>query len=640
MTGLVSARRHWSDWLLLACIVSLTVYLVLRAIDVSITHDEAFTFLHYVVRPIRYTLDVVYTNNHLLNSLLTRISVKLFGTSELALRLPNLIFAVLYFFFTAKLFKVLTNSKWLPFAGLVGLAFNPFLLDFFALSRGYGISLALLVMSLYFQYRSFSELKSIRFESIALLCTALACTANYTLINYFLLHLVVVVPQAAFKLRKLRGEKRIYLKQGILFVVLCAGTSLFTRNAIAGILHLNELGNFNFGGTDGLWSTTIVSLASSCSMFLALSYWWMHLTIAIPAALMLAAGIIISAGIIRQRNLEPGNLFLLFLTYVISGCFLGLIAQHLLFHMPYPIDRTVIYFVPLFGCLAYSLAARTGKGRVMFRLLMIAYFLPVVLTQFLSFNLSRTILWPADENMKTIAGQTFRVARESQIHDRPLLVAMQYELFIPMSYYVYCSHSNLVQPMNHLDATWPSVADILVDDVNMSMLFDSTTFTAKWESGFKKIYLRNDSAHEKSTLVGQFDFEQNAVEKRKTLPGYQSAYGDWLDPDQGYSKTIRDTINEPYSNDTKYLIRFMIRTDELPLDAQAVLCFSRDSGNIMWRAWEIGAYVTKENTWQEVTIVAFSDVPILIGDRVISYVFCDTKNRTALDNLQLIRVTK
>jgi hypothetical protein len=309
--------------------------------------------------------------------------------------------------------------------------------------------------------------------------------------------------------------------------------------------------------------------------------------------------------------------------------------------MPYPIDRTVIYFLPLFGILGFCLAARTGKFVSAFRIAMIAYFLPIVAAQVMTFNLTRTVLWPADENMKQVTDMTLQAAKESGITNRPVLVAMNYEFFVPMSYYLYCSHTNLVQPMSSLEMIWPGMTDLVVDDDGMSILYDSTTFKEVLRAGKKVIYQRNDSTHnEKAVWIREENFENNLQDQRKTLPGYQSASGDWIYREQGYSKAIRDTLREPYATDTKYLISFMIKTDHLPLDARAVICFTRDSGNVVWKSWELASYVTQCNTWQQVTIVGYADVPIQLGDRLESYVFCDTDNKTVIDNLRLTRLTK
>jgi len=67
---------------------------VARAATQSITIDEADTYLQWVDRPGQLWAQI--SNNHILNSLLMRLSTWLFGLSEITVRLPALVGAALY----------------------------------------------------------------------------------------------------------------------------------------------------------------------------------------------------------------------------------------------------------------------------------------------------------------------------------------------------------------------------------------------------------------------------------------------------------------------------------------------------------------------------------------------------------------
>ena len=84
----------------------LWVYLWLRAYYIPFTHDEVATFFHYInsERFIPFVNAHWYANNHVLNTVLSFLTYKLFGASELSLRLPNLLFFPVFFFFASKLF--------------------------------------------------------------------------------------------------------------------------------------------------------------------------------------------------------------------------------------------------------------------------------------------------------------------------------------------------------------------------------------------------------------------------------------------------------------------------------------------------------------------------------------------------------
>jgi len=82
----------------------LYVYIILRAILVPMAHDEVATFFHFVhtghFLPHQAIQDA---NNHLLNSFLTWIFYTITGSPlPLTLRLSNLIFFPLFFYFLFK----------------------------------------------------------------------------------------------------------------------------------------------------------------------------------------------------------------------------------------------------------------------------------------------------------------------------------------------------------------------------------------------------------------------------------------------------------------------------------------------------------------------------------------------------------
>jgi hypothetical protein len=62
-----------------------------RARTQAITIDEAYTYNLYVSGPLLNTVRLYNANNHVLYSVLCRISGRVFGQSELAARLPSLV---------------------------------------------------------------------------------------------------------------------------------------------------------------------------------------------------------------------------------------------------------------------------------------------------------------------------------------------------------------------------------------------------------------------------------------------------------------------------------------------------------------------------------------------------------------------
>lgn len=84
----------------LLIVLILFIYVILRAINISFSHDESLTFT--IFEGNRKWLKTA--NNHWLNTILAYISSRIFGYSELSLRLPNIISFPIFSYYCFKLF--------------------------------------------------------------------------------------------------------------------------------------------------------------------------------------------------------------------------------------------------------------------------------------------------------------------------------------------------------------------------------------------------------------------------------------------------------------------------------------------------------------------------------------------------------
>jgi len=163
-------------------------YVIVRAVQLSLTHDESATtdLVSVSLADIMFASSQFKTaNNHILHSILMKWSVLLFGWKEWAIRLPNLLSFVLYFLAAAWYVNRLTQNYFLRLVAVFILCSVPYLLDFFSLARGYGManafSLAALVSIIYFFH--YQE-KKILFFTFSL--AALAVYSNFTWLNVYL----------------------------------------------------------------------------------------------------------------------------------------------------------------------------------------------------------------------------------------------------------------------------------------------------------------------------------------------------------------------------------------------------------------------------------------------------------------------
>ncbi len=163
-------------------------YLFRRAALLSITHDESGT-TDLVTVPV---WDIMFSpkqfqtaNNHILNSLLMKASVSLFGYKEWAVRLPNVLSFVLYFSSAAVLMHRLTGNLLLRLGGVLILCSAHYLLDFFSLARGYGLANAFGMAALVLLLLFFDDKKN-KWLYASFISAALACYANFTWMNLYL----------------------------------------------------------------------------------------------------------------------------------------------------------------------------------------------------------------------------------------------------------------------------------------------------------------------------------------------------------------------------------------------------------------------------------------------------------------------
>jgi uncharacterized membrane protein len=130
--------------ILLAGLFAVCVY---RAATQSLVRDEALTFRLYIAGPIEAIFRSYDPNHHFLNTLLMRASTAIFGDSELALRLPALAGAALYFVSVYRPSLAAFGETALFPLAVALMSLNPFTLDFMVAARGYGMALALMIFA-------------------------------------------------------------------------------------------------------------------------------------------------------------------------------------------------------------------------------------------------------------------------------------------------------------------------------------------------------------------------------------------------------------------------------------------------------------------------------------------------------------
>jgi hypothetical protein len=387
-------------------LAALWIVCVYRAATQSIVHDEALTYQLYLAGPAGRMFQVFDANHHFLNTLLMYVCVSLFGASELSMRIPALAGAALYF---AAIYRIsrYTFGTGVPFLLSIALAtLNPFVLDFMVAARGYGMALGLWMwaLALLLPYVEDPKLRTARRLAEAAVALALSVVANLI----FALPAAVLAGMTIWLLRrpnspppdkeiKKKHKKRVAEDPSLaIYFALPIGAIAILFLMISPLASATS-GAFYTGAAsipESLRSLAGVSLAHGSPWRNSKAAEWARDAVAfVVAPAILLVGLIIG---VRRRNL----LLLLGSTAAIGSALLLLLA-HVAFQMPYPADRTGIYFLPLVSLTLMGLASSSPNKPAA----AVAYTLAVVLLlQFgAEWNVRKFLVWEYDADTRGIA---------------------------------------------------------------------------------------------------------------------------------------------------------------------------------------------------------------------------------------------
>lgn len=361
------------------------IYLWLRAYYIPLIHDEAATFFHYVhpenFLPFKAHLDA---NNHCLNSALAIVSYKIFGSSMLAIRLPNLLFALVFFFYTYKI-STQIKSIILRWSFIITLLTASYFIEFFALARGYGISMALLLAVIWHLILVFKENKTINYFS-TLILLALAMSANLTLMNIAIVINILLLIKAFEVLRNGRF-KHIILR--LLFIIIFGFLPIIFFAIFS--FKLRESGALYYGDNLGFWESTIRTLTKA---FTGGSYLFAEIVIVL---LFIFSIVIFIIRIFRSRLAETFKDFRIIFPVLLIGNLCAIFILSLLYKVNYPEDRLALYLFPiLIGTIVFAydkLENPTIKVVVIISILPLL-FLPIHLIS--NLNLTYSSFWKGE----------------------------------------------------------------------------------------------------------------------------------------------------------------------------------------------------------------------------------------------------
>ncbi len=338
-----------------------------RAAIQSITIDEADTYLDFAATPAP-THWLAAANNHVLNSLLMRLSTTLFGVSELTVRMPALLGAAVYIGSALVLANLLPAGRWLRWCLLVLLTCNPFVMDYLVAARGYSLALGFLLASIALAARPLDAAPPALYRRCALcsLCAGLSFSANF---SFALADLSVLLLCALWLARRTAVPAAYARLSAAATGPGLAVALLLTESALAKWTR----SNFIFGATSlfetvrsvldaSVYRPNRYLLSPAVDKLFVFCGPWLFPALGIACALRLA-----TLALHRPKSGGAAPRLPVQLAWFAAGAALLSLGLHeLLYHffrVYLPLDRTALFLAPLLALFAAALAAIPAVSR-------------------------------------------------------------------------------------------------------------------------------------------------------------------------------------------------------------------------------------------------------------------------------------
>ncbi len=304
-------------------------YVCMRAWLSPLVNDEAISFFHFIYPEEFFPFTDAYwtANNHFINSLLAWVFLQWFGVAEFSIRLPNLLAFILYLYFTYKIGARLTHPL-LRLAFWLCLITPQPLLEFFGYCRGYGLSIAFMMGAIWHFYRAYQRGRLVQnWSSFLFIWLAVGCNLNLvsTYLIWFMWYALL-----SFK-------RRLLVQWSLKALLFLAALIPFIRIGFTLRQHQELYYGSFFSITDSFQELSTLVFGREASPGQLVVYAFCALSILFFLHLLIR----------KNRRKNPAVLPLLFLSFFLLNVVAALL-QFYLFHIPFPVNRTLLHWLPLF----------------------------------------------------------------------------------------------------------------------------------------------------------------------------------------------------------------------------------------------------------------------------------------------------
>lgn len=452
-------------FLAILVLTALSATNIYRAKTQSITCDEAYSYELWVSQPMSSMLVAYDAGNHVLQTLLSKISVAAFGVSEFTLRLPTLLAGFLYFIAVYRLSSLVFDKGVLFLISVSVLSLNPLLLDLLSAARGYALALAFCTWALFYILKGSSQSPFQMLRLAILLSLSVSSNVTFLFIDaglavLFVGSLLLDAP-SPLEIRKVALQAIAYfIIPGVILTLIVIGGPLrnahsadfyFGLPSLAGsvrsLVHISLMHRSNL--------PVILRYYNSIERLVSfISTWFIPVILGLSGLVWIAAVVL---GVRKKTFLkQPPDRLLFFcagaLLFSIAASYLAYKGKGLL----YPITRTGIPWIVFFLLTCLGLAKKP-----VLRWPILGFLIAGVLWFAYQLNVSQYAEWSYDAGTKRIV--TLLESQHQAEPDKHWPVGVTWLLLPSLNFYKSLYHLNWFHPVDDRTGTAGLTRFILVE---------------------------------------------------------------------------------------------------------------------------------------------------------------------------------
>jgi hypothetical protein len=390
------------------------------------------------------------------------------------------------------------------------------------------------------------------------------------------------------------------------------------------VFRLKNAGALYYGGNKGFWADTIISITDRCFYEKDYGYWIQRLAKGLLIILFAGASLFTLFSYIKKRTTEQ-HLFLAVLITLIAFIALSTIVQHQVFETPYLMERTALFFVPLFNLMVVFFIKLycTQNEKIKYVLYWAAIF--SVFHFAVSCNFNYVLEWKSDAVVKQMVKDidaTKLISKEKN----------NVSVYCPLAYSQAINFYRTIGNRTGINSVQPSADVNLLNDylcleqeqykkINPNLV-EVVKHYPITNAFLVKPYKR--PKYIKVGLIKNENFE--------TLPDKKNSVTPEIEYGPGFACIIGDSLT-PLKN-AEVVFKAVVSAPSTFLLYTSIVCsFENKEGVYVWKRMFVKDFIQYANNWTEVYFTSIVPSDAKPGDVVKFYIW--NPNKITLDVKQV-----